>query len=66
MPPEHERPPLQTLLHDPQWFGSLCVFTHAPLHAMRPDPQLSAQAPIEHTCPCGQTLPHMPQFAGLV
>lgn len=45
----HERPPLHTMPHMPQWFASFVVFTHAPLHAVVPVAQFVAQRPIEHT-----------------
>jgi hypothetical protein len=45
------------VLHPPQKFGSLLVFTHAPEHAVSPAPQEAVQLPPEHTCPAPQAAP---------
>jgi len=42
---------------------SVSVFTHVPLHFVRPVWQLNAQFPSEHTSPAAQAFPHAPQFA---
>src|SRR5262245_27162675 len=52
----------------PQFCESVPVFTHEPLHALRPLPQVSPHAPPAHAaCPApnsgpGHTLPHWPQL----
>jgi hypothetical protein len=45
VPDEQTVPLAHALVHEPQWLGSLCVFTHAPPHSIVPVPQ--AQDPPE-------------------
>jgi hypothetical protein len=39
---------------------------HDPLQATRPLPQDTVHAPLEHTCPAGQTVVQLPQCCGSV
>ena len=39
----------QTLLHAPQWFGSVAVFTQPPLQEVAPPVQPETHMPDEHT-----------------
>ena len=40
--------PLQTLVHVPQWLGSLWRSTQVPPHDVRCGPQVATQAPLTH------------------
>jgi hypothetical protein len=42
--------PGHTLLHEPQWFGSVCSFTHVPLQSTVPASQLGPVSPVELSC----------------
>jgi hypothetical protein len=62
MPVVHEPPEAtpQRVSHAPQWFASVCSFTHVP-------PQLVCPVghwhiPATHIAPIAQTLPHVPQL----
>lgn len=50
----------------PQFWASLEIFTHAPLHKLRPASQITPQPlPLQVGTPlatAGHTLPHAPQF----
>lgn len=67
VPAEHDRVALvgcgHTRPHAPQWFASVSVLTHTPLHAVCPDAQVVTHAPDEHTCPLVHARAHTPQLA---
>jgi hypothetical protein len=48
----------------PQFWLSVAVFTHEPLHAVRPPAQLVEHVPLRHTLPGSQAMLQPPQFAG--
>jgi hypothetical protein len=61
------------LVQEPQWFGSVLVFTHPPEQFIGVDPeQPSVQAPAVHVAAPGplsgpgQTVLHVPQLIGSV
>jgi hypothetical protein len=53
----------QTVVHPPQWAGSIWRLVHAPEQFVRPAPQDTRHALPEQSCPAGQTVPHPPQLA---
>jgi hypothetical protein len=55
---------LHTLPQAPQFLGSVCSLTQAPLQLLRPAWHESVQAPAEQTKPPAQVKPHVPQFEG--
>jgi hypothetical protein len=52
---------VHTVVHVPQWSGSIVGSTQTPLQAVRPVGQ--RHAPLTHAVPPPQALPHAPQFA---
>jgi hypothetical protein len=48
----------------PQFAGSVDGSTHAPLHSVRPVPQLETHVPLSQTWPAAHARPHPPQLAG--
>jgi hypothetical protein len=64
VPLTHVVPDGQTVVHEPQWFGSLANVTQAPLHVVWPGGHVEVQTPLAHTSPEGQAVPHVPQLAG--
>ncbi len=60
----HAAPVGHLVVHEPQWFGSLDTFTHAPPQLVCPDGHCDMHVPFAHTDPEGQTAPHAPQFCG--
>jgi len=62
VPFTHVVPDGQTVVHEPQWFGSLDNVTQAPEQAVWPVGHTEAQAPLAHTSPDGQAVPHAPQL----
>jgi hypothetical protein len=56
--------------HAPQLSGSVCVAMQTPLHLLKPALHEKPQLPLEHVATelggVGQTLPHAPQWLGLV
>ena len=63
-PPAHPCPEGQALPQVPQFALELFVSTHARLHAVSPDWQLSEHEPTEHTWEPEQTTPQVPQLFG--
>ncbi len=55
-------PPVQLVLHPPQLFESVKVFTHFPLQIIRPDGH--THTPLGQVAPVGHLLPHLPQLLG--
>lgn len=64
LPPEHTRFDKQTCAQKPQLYLSVWRSTHALPQRARPDPQFVAHAPLLHTWPFMQRLPHVPQLRG--
>ena len=66
VPPVHVLPDGQTVVQFPQWWLSDVRFTHAPLHSVKPEPQLPPQTPLVQVAvpPVGavHTFPHAPQL----
>jgi hypothetical protein len=55
---------LQVVPHAPQLFGSVCSFTHAPLHTV--SPLGHAQLPLWQVPPVSHVVPQAPQLFGSV
>jgi hypothetical protein len=64
VPFTHIIPDAQTVVHEPQWFGSLARFTQPPEQVVSPAGHSERHMPFEHTSPVGQAVPHAPQFCG--
>jgi hypothetical protein len=52
--------------HPPQFWGSVCRFTHEPEQFVSPDGHETTHVPPEHICPCEQLWPQAPQLLALV
>jgi hypothetical protein len=71
-PPPHAWPDAQTIPAlpplapqpsvAPQWPASVIGSTQLRLHATCPAAQVVVHWLLEHTCPAGHALPHIPQF----
>jgi len=70
-PPKQIWPAAQALPQEPQFAGSVCASTQAPLQYASPGEQArarmkkqfpAAQPGTNPACPCGQTLPQVPQL----
>jgi hypothetical protein len=58
-------PPVQATPQAPQLLASVCVFTQAPVHAVRSSlPHMVAHAPVEHTWLVPHAVVHVPQCWG--
>jgi hypothetical protein len=67
LPCEHTGVPretVQALPHEPQWWESEAVSTHAPEHAVVPAGHSDVQELAAHTWPASHARPHEPQLAG--
>jgi hypothetical protein len=54
-----------TCAQNPQFSLSFCKSTHELPQRASPEPQFTTHAPLLHTCPFMQRLPHAPQFCAL-